>query len=126
MKFPWQHIGWKIKLINIKHLVNPGTQIGAFIADESTEEKDGYWICKVVSRFEEVPDGMVTLTVLSRRYAVYHYQGVKSHIRKAYHYLHDWIDEQNFSRLTGTWSFEIFHDWKEKEHLSVVLLDPIE
>ncbi|EDL66299.1 GyrI-like domain-containing protein [Bacillus sp. SG-1] len=109
----------------IKHLVNPRTQIGVFIAGECTDEEDGYWICKEVSKFEGIPEGMVTLTVPPRRYAVYHYQGVNSHIRKAYEDLHNWIDERNFSRLTGTWCLEIYHDWKDKGRLSVELLDPI-
>ncbi|WP_195570952.1 GyrI-like domain-containing protein [Paenibacillus sp. 1001270B_150601_E10] len=61
--------------------------IGAFVAGDFSDECDGYWVCVEVEEFIEIPDGMVTLTAPTQRYAVITHRGSNNKIRKTYELL---------------------------------------
>lgn len=113
------------RLDEIKHLIYPLKQIGAFVAQENTAAEDGYWVCFEVSHYEQVPQGMVTLTVPSQTYAIQKYKGKPSAIFHAYESLHNWIYNNGYKRLPNLWSLEIYSQWKE-EDVVVDMCDPIQ
>lgn len=115
------------KRINeIKQLVNPNEQFGAFIVENETEDEDGYWVCVEVKAYKDIPAGMVTLTIPSQRYVVMRYKGSNYKIMDAYKNLHKWIKDNNYIRLKNKWHLEKYYDWKDTEKVDVELLDTIE
>ncbi|WP_028782409.1 GyrI-like domain-containing protein [Thalassobacillus devorans] len=108
----------------MKQLVDPVKLIGAFKAAETTEEDDGYWVCYEVHDFENIPAGMVTLVVPTQKYAVLNFKGHATEIFKVYSHLHQWIEENGFTRVPDKWSLEIYSKWTESEDI-VDLCDPI-
>ncbi len=114
------------RISEIKHVINPMQQIGAFVVDNETEEQDGYFICVEVQKFENIPTDMVTLTIPSQTYAVLRHKGENKKIVDAYHHLHQWIEEKNYDRQKNKWHLEIFHSWENSENIDVELLDTID
>lgn len=110
----------------IKHLVNPSVQIGAFVVDANRDAEDGYWVCMEVEQYEDIPDGMVALTIPAQTYAVWNHQGANIEIIAAYEKLHNWMEENNYKRLTSTWHLEIFNKWNDPQNIDVMLLDTMQ
>lgn len=108
----------------IKHLVEPIKLIGAFKASETSEEDDGYWVCFEVEEYEDIPEGMVTLTVPREKRAVLQFKGHASEIFNMYSHLHEWIEENGYRRSPEKWTLEIYTLWTENEDL-VYLCDPV-
>ncbi|GAA0345251.1 hypothetical protein GCM10008967_39600 [Bacillus carboniphilus] len=108
----------------IHNLVEPVKLIGAFKAGETSEEDDGYWSCLEVTDFEQIPEGMVTLTVPEQQYAVLQFKGHASEIYGTYTHLHQWIQENGYTRTPSNWTLEIYSKWSADED-SVELCDPI-
>ncbi|ARI78688.1 GyrI-like domain-containing protein [Halobacillus mangrovi] len=108
----------------IKNLVEPVKLIGAFKAAETCEEDDGYWVCYEVESFEDIPDGMASLTVPEETYAVLHFRGHASEIYSVYEHLHQWIEENGYNRSPEKWTLEIYSKWTETED-RLDLCDPI-
>ncbi|GGB41146.1 hypothetical protein GCM10011409_18340 [Lentibacillus populi] len=113
------------RLSEIKQVVNPLQQFGAFKVENETADEDGYWVCVEVKEYEGIPTDMVTLTVPSQRYAVTRHKGPNHKIMDSYNELHKWIDENNYSRLKNKWHLEKFHSWNDIENVDVELLDTI-
>jgi predicted transcriptional regulator YdeE len=109
----------------IKHVIRPEKQIGAFVVDVSSENDDGYWVCVEVEKYEQVPRGMVTLTVPPQKYAVITHQGPNDEIMNIYEELHQWIKENHFVRQLNKWHIEVFHDFRDKDQVVVELFDTI-
>ncbi|TQR19440.1 GyrI-like domain-containing protein [Psychrobacillus vulpis] len=109
----------------IKHVVNPLQQFGAFVVDNDTVEEDGYWVCVEVKEFEDIPTNMVTLTVPPQRYAITRHLGPNYQISKEYNELHKWIEKNNHIRLKNKWHLEKFYSWEDKEEIDVELFDTI-
>ncbi len=114
------------RLSEVKNVKNRAIQFGAFIVDTNSEEEDGYWVAVEVEEFEDIPEGMVTLTVPAQRYASAKYEGPNTGIFNAYDELHSWVAEQGHKRLTDKWHVEIFKSWDDPNNLVVELLDTIE
>lgn len=114
------------RISEIKQVVNPLRQFGAFVVENETDEEDGYWICVEVKEYEDIPFDMVTLTVPPQRYAVSRYKGVNYKIMDAYNDLHLWIDENKYRRIKNKWHLEKFYSWKDNENVDVELLDTVE
>lgn len=110
----------------IKKVKNRDIQFGAFIVDTNSEEEEGYWVAVEVERFEDTPEGMVTLTIPAQRYASVQYEGANTGIFNAYGELHTWAAEQGHKRLKDKWHVEIFKSWDDPNNLVVELLDTIE
>ena len=68
--------------------MEPLKLIGAFKAAETSNEDDGYWVYYEVESLEDIPDGMVSLTVPKEKYAVHHFKGHSSEIFNIYDQLH--------------------------------------
>ncbi|WP_245604612.1 GyrI-like domain-containing protein [Paucisalibacillus globulus] len=113
------------RVSEIRHAI-PSVQIGAFVVETEKEEKDGYWICVEVEQYEDIPDGMVTLTIPSQRYATWHHNGPNIEIMGAYNKLHNWMLTNKYRRLTDRWHLEVYYDWRNPSDIDVVLLDTIE
>ncbi|MCA0987218.1 GyrI-like domain-containing protein [Guptibacillus algicola] len=108
----------------IKHVVEPVKLIGAFKAAETSEEDDGYWVCFEVEKYEDIPEGMVTLTVPKEKRAVLQFRGHASEIFKVYSHLHEWIEENGYTRVPEKWTLEMYSSWTEHEDI-VDLCDPV-
>ena len=107
------------RISEIKQVVNPSQQYGAFVVENETANHDGYWVCVEVKEFEDIPSDMVTLTILPQWYAV------NKKIRNAYDELHKWIDDNNYTRLKDKWHLEKFYSWQDAENVDVELFDTI-
>ncbi|MFD1738884.1 GyrI-like domain-containing protein [Bacillus salitolerans] len=114
------------RINEIKHVINREIQYGAFIVETSHQEDDGYWVCTEVKEFENVPEGMVTLTIPSQTYAASRYTGSNKQIFSAYEELHRWMKENGYKRMMDKWHVEVFTSWKNPNELDVELLDTIE
>lgn len=114
------------RLHEIKNVINPHQQVGAFVVGDCSDEEDGYWIGVQVTEYEEVPEGMVTITVPPQKYAAQKYEGPNEQIMDAYNRLHKWIEESGHTRLLDKWHLEIYHSWKNTEKIDVELLDTIQ
>jgi len=114
------------RISEIKKVVNPIEQFGAFIVENETADEDGYWVCVEVKEYEDIPNGMVTLTIPPQKYAVMRHKGSNYKIMEAYNDLHKWIEDNNYVRLKNKWHLEKFYDWKDTEKVDIELLDTIE
>lgn len=126
IEIPKASIQLSERISEIKQVVNPLRQFGAFVVENETDEEDGYWICVEVKEYEDIPCDMVTLTVPPQRYAVSRYKGVNYKIMDAYNDLHLWIDENKYRRIKNKWHLEKFYSWKDNENVDVELLDTVE
>ncbi|WP_043934751.1 GyrI-like domain-containing protein [Bacillus sp. EB01] len=113
------------RISEIKQVVNPIEQFGAFVVENETSDEDGYWVCVEVKEYEDIPTDMVTLTIPPQRYAVMRHKGSNYKIMDAYNDLHKWIEDNNYVRLKNKWHIERFYDWKDTEKVDVELLDTI-
>lgn len=113
------------RMSEIKHVVNPLQQFGAFFVENETAEEDGYWVGVEVKEFEDIPADMVTITVPPQRYAVARHSGPNYKIMETYDLLHKWIEECNYTRLKHTWHIEKYYDYKNTEKIDVELFDTI-
>lgn len=110
----------------IKQVINPDIQIGAFVVENQTFDEDGYWVSVEVKEYEDVPVDMVTLTIPPHRYVALRHTGSNSEIREAYNGLHKWVEDNKYVRLKNKWHLERFYEWKDTEKVDVDLLDTIE
>lgn len=109
----------------IKQVVNPVHQYGAFVVKSESDEEDGYWVGVKVNEYEEIPADMVTLTIPSQTYAVIRHEGPNTKIMDSYNELHKWIDENQFTRQKNKWHLEKYHSWKDSSNVDVELFDTI-
>lgn len=109
----------------IKQITNPLHLYGAFVVKNDSADEDGYWVGVEVNEYEEIPAGMVTLTVPSQKYAVIRHKGANDKIMDSYNELHKWIDENNYHRLKNKWHLEKFYNWNDPENVDVELFDTI-
>ncbi|WP_226578174.1 GyrI-like domain-containing protein [Halobacillus litoralis] len=107
----------------INHVMNSGKQIGAFVVEESTPEEDGYWIGAQVSKYEDIPQGMTTLTIPPQTYAAILHSGPNREIKAGYEDLHRWIEKEGYTRSNHTWNLEIYHKHNKPEDPSHVLVE---
>ncbi|MHC0038852.1 GyrI-like domain-containing protein [Pseudoneobacillus sp. C159] len=114
------------RISEIKHVINPSLQFGAFVVENSTDDEDGYWVCVEVKEYEDIPSDMVTLTVPPQRYAVSRYKGANYKIMDAYNDLHLWIEKNKYRRLKDKWHLEKIYSWKDTENVDIDLLDTIQ
>lgn len=117
----------KNRLDEIKHKVVPAHMVGAYVVGDYTDEEDGYWACVEVSDFEDIPAGMVTISIPQQRYAVKEHYGSNHLIWKTYEELHKWIAENGYERNLRAWHIEISEKWGEEtgNEVKVVLYDTI-
>ncbi|MDI2586668.1 GyrI-like domain-containing protein [Psychrobacillus sp. NEAU-3TGS] len=113
------------RIDEIKQVINPSFQIGAFVVDNTTDEEDGYWVCVEVKEYENIPEGMVVLTVPSQKYGAIRHTGSNNMIRNSYETLHKWIEEKGLKRLKDKWHLEIYYSWQDPKNVDVLLLDTV-
>ena len=113
------------RISDIKQVVSPLQQYGAFVVENETADKDGYWVCVEVREYEDIPSDMVTLTVPSQRYAVIRHKGANNKIMNSYDELHKWIDDKNYTRLKDKWHLERYYSCKDVENVDMELFDTI-
>ena len=113
------------RIDEIQQVTNLSVQYGAFIIDHYSEAEDGYWIGVEVKEYDNIPEGMASLTIPPQRYAVLKHTGANGKIRDSYASLHNWIKENGFNRELNKWHLERYHSWSNKNHISVDLLDTV-
>ena len=114
------------RISEIKQVVNPNVQFGAFIVENELDEEDGYWVCVEVKGYKDIPADMVTLTIPAQRYAVVRHKGPNYTIMEAYNELHTWIKDNNYVRQKNKWHIEKYYDWQDPQKVGVELYDTIE
>jgi len=77
----------------VKKKVDSSIQWGAFIVNVSSPEEDGYWVGVEVEEYEEIPSGMVPLTIPPQLYAVIRHEGPNHLIRESCEELRNWFEE---------------------------------
>ncbi|MDF2652322.1 MAG: transcription activator [Paenibacillus sp.] len=97
----------KERLAEVKGAVYPEQFIGAFVVGDCPDEEDGYWIGVEVNQDYVIPDGMVSLTIPSQKYAVITHEGPNTEIRNTYELLHQWIASMGLERNLSSWHLEI-------------------
>ncbi|RCW50376.1 GyrI-like domain-containing protein [Paenibacillus prosopidis] len=103
------------QVLKIKNVIDPNKMIGGFVVGDYLDEEDGYWVCVEVEEYDEIPAGMVTLTVPEQRYAVITHTGSNREIRNSYEALHHWINENGLERVLNAWHLEITKNWRIQE-----------
>lgn len=126
VEIPKASLKLRERINEVKHVINPMKQMGAFIVENESDEEDGYWICMEVKHFENVPNDMVALTIPPQTYAVIRHKGRNNQIMDSYQHLHKWVEENNYVRLKSKWHLELFHSWENSENIDVELLDTID
>ncbi|MFI8574419.1 GyrI-like domain-containing protein [Rossellomorea aquimaris] len=116
----------KEKVHEIQHLVNDQVQLGAFIAEDTTGDLDGYWVGMEVEKIEVIPPGMVSLTIPPQTYVSTFYQGANHGIRDAYRDMHEWAEVNGYVRRRDLWHLERFYRFDSGEQVEVELLDTVE
>lgn len=124
-EIPKASLALKDRIMEIKHIISPDQQIGAFIVDAASENEDGYWVCVQVDKYEDIPEDMVSLTVPPQKYAMIQHEGPNNDIRNSYDKLHEWIMKNNYKRILNKWHIERFLDFENKDQLKVQLYDTI-
>lgn len=126
-EIPKASVELKNRLQEIRDVVKPVRLVGAFIAEDVSGEKDGYWVCVEVHNMKQVPEGMASLVIPQQKYAVQRHQGPNDEIRNTYENLHCWILENNHERLPRSWHLEISDVWGHGEvnHIEADLYDTI-
>jgi len=126
IEIPKASINLHNRIDEVKQKVDSSIQWGAFIVDASSPEEDGYWVGVEVGEYEEIPSGMVPLTIPPQRYAGIRHEGPNHLIRESYEELHNWVEESGYIRLKEKWHLEKYYSWKETQNIEVELLDTIE
>lgn len=124
-EIPKASIELQKRMHEIQQVINPSLQIGAFVVENSTEEEDGYWICVEVKEYEDIPNGMVMLTVPPQKYGTLKHTGANNMIRNSYNSLHEWLEEKGLKRLKDKWHLEIYSSWEDPNNVDVLLLDTV-
>ena len=62
-EIPKASVELKNRLQEIRDVVKPVRLVGAFIAEDVSGEKDGYWVCVEVHNMKQVPEGMASLVI---------------------------------------------------------------
>lgn len=109
----------------IKQVTNPLQQYGAFTVKTECGNEDGYWVGVEVNEYEDIPTGMVTLTVPAQKYAVIRHTGPNDKMIESYNELHKWIEENKFVRLKNKWHLEKYYNWNDPSSVDVELFDTI-
>jgi predicted transcriptional regulator YdeE len=116
----------KERVDEIQDLVNKQVQLGAFIAEDTTPDLDGYWVGMEVEKIGAIPPGMVLLTIPPQTYVSVFYQGPNHGIRDAYRDMHEWAEINGYTRRRDLWHVERFFRFDSSEQVEVELLDTIE
>lgn len=116
----------KERVHEIQHLINKQVQFGAFIAEDTTGDLDGYWVGMEVERIDVIPPGMVSLTVPPQTYVSTLYHGANDGIRDAYRDMHEWAEINGYERRRDLWHVEKFYRFDSGEQVEVELLDTVE
>lgn len=127
IEIPKASINLKDRLNEIKGILTPARLVGAYVVGDYSDDEDGYWVCIEVKEHDEVPDGMVAITIPPQRYAVIRHEGPNSEIRNTYEKLHRWIEENGIERIHRAWHLEISDVWgnREQNEVEVDLYDTI-
>jgi predicted transcriptional regulator YdeE len=113
------------RIREIKQVVNPLHQYGAFVVKNDSAEEDGYWIGVEVNEYEDIATDMVTLTIPSQAYAVIRHKGPNDKIMESYNELHKWIEENKYVRLKNKWHLEKYYSWVNPANVDVELFDTV-
>ncbi|ANX11403.1 transcription activator [Fictibacillus arsenicus] len=124
-EIPKASLALQDRIMDIKQVISPDQQIGAFIVDATSETEDGYWVCVQVDKYEDIPEDMISLTVPPQKYAMITHEGSNHDIRNSYERLHEWIMKNNYSRALNKWHIERFLNYENKNQLKVQLFDTI-
>ncbi|MGM7701824.1 GyrI-like domain-containing protein [Pseudalkalibacillus sp. Hm43] len=113
------------RINEIKNVMNVDQQIGAFVVEETTPEHEGYWVGVQVSEYQNIPENMTILTIPEQKYATLVHTGPNDLIRESYSHLHQWIEEQGYTRSNTGWNLEISPKQNDPQNLQVELMDSI-
>ncbi|WP_025025922.1 GyrI-like domain-containing protein [Caldalkalibacillus mannanilyticus] len=111
----------------IEHIISPTIFYGVHKAD-ADETEDGYWKCVAVERYENIPEGLVTLTIPQGRYSVLLHTGSAKDIHHTYNHLHKQIEEAGLEIEMSRWTIEEYNFNQPTDHninMKVQIHEPI-
>lgn len=76
-----------------------------------SEDEFTYICCKEVENFEEVPEGMVTRTVKTAKYAVFTHKGAVDNLGETYDYIYrKWLPNSEYEIISDGYDFELYDE----------------
>jgi predicted transcriptional regulator YdeE len=111
----------KTRLSEIPHVIHTHQMIGVSNAGNSSTDDESYWVCVQVKQFDDIPQGMETLTVPVQRYAVKWYYGLRNDLNDVYLDMHSLIQKAGHSLPTQTTRIEISNTWGDLEESEIEL-----
>jgi predicted transcriptional regulator YdeE/catechol 2,3-dioxygenase-like lactoylglutathione lyase family enzyme len=111
----------KTRLIEIPNVIHPHQMIGVSKAGISSIDDASYWVCVQVKLFDDIPQGMATLTVPVQRYAAKWYYGSRNDLNKTYLSMQSLIQKAGHSLPTPTTRIEISNTWGDMEESEIEL-----
>ncbi|WRP08705.1 GyrI-like domain-containing protein [Rossellomorea aquimaris] len=126
IEIPKAAVKLKERVDEIQYLVNKQVQLGAFVAEDTAADLEGYWVGMEVEKIEVIPPGMVSLTIPPQTYVSTFYQGTNHGIRDAYRDMHEWAKMNGYERRRDLWHIERFYRFDSGKQLEVELLDTVE
>ncbi|MBH5317011.1 effector binding domain-containing protein [Paenibacillus sp. GSMTC-2017] len=124
--FPDEAIRLQTEFLARKHELNGASQSTILFSPYFGNEAFAtYWACYEVQHLEELPPGMVQLTIPGHRYAMVACSNKR--IGEGYEQLNAWMNENGLKKLANAVSIELFYiDEQHWEEEPVELLIPLE
>ncbi|GKU78263.1 GyrI-like domain-containing protein [Paenibacillus sp. L3-i20] len=124
--FPDEAIRLQTEFLARKHELNGASSSTILFSPYFGNEAFAtYWACYEVQHLEELPPGMVQLTIPGHRYAMV--ASSNKRIGEGYEQLNAWMTENGLKKHTNAVSIELFYiDEQHWEEQPVELLIPLE
>lgn len=116
---PKLHQEFQKRITEIKHRVN-ADHLGIFVDPPNYDYRtDKFkWIAGVeVSSFNDIPEGMESITIPANTYACTTYRGTRDQAYLTYDFLYQWVEESEYE-LADTYGIEQYP--KEEDHEETV------
>lgn len=123
--FPDEAIRLQTEFLARKHELNDNVKSTVLYSPYFGNEAFAtYWACYEVHHLEEIPEGMVQLTIPAHRYAMV--ASSNKRIGEGYEQLHAWMNEEGLQKDEQAVSLELFYsDRQHWEEEPVELLIPL-
>jgi predicted transcriptional regulator YdeE len=128
MRIPEAALQLKNRLQEIDGVIRPGRMVGAYVAEDTPAEKQGYWVCLQVERLHDIPEGMSSITIPPQHYALKYHYGTRQQVGGTYRKLHQLMKEAGLTRLTAAWHLEMTRHWGKpaEGEIEIDLYEPMQ
>jgi predicted transcriptional regulator YdeE len=106
------------RLVEVTSALDPFFMIGAYLPSQAD-----YWVGLQVSETECIPQGMETVTLPARRYAVKWHYGLRSHVQRTYQRMNELLDQAGVTPDHQAWRVEMTRNWGSKAEEAELEMD---